>query len=75
MGGVSMKTGKFSYITSKKYFDQWETIKFLRILRQEHKRRKLVVFWDNCPIHKTESVRKELKKLGIREIRNVPYRP
>jgi len=75
MGGVSMKTGKFSYISSNKYFDRWDTIKFLRMIRHQHRRRKLAVFWDNCSIHKTQEIKDEVRRLNIKLIHNVPYKP
>lgn len=75
MGGVSAKDGRFIYQTKQKYFDRFDTIKFLRKLRRQSGWRKLAIFWDNCAIHKAEEVKEELKKLRIKVIHNVPYKP
>ena len=75
MGGVSSTSGRFTYISKPKFFDRFDTIKFLQQLRSENPNHKIAVFWDNCSIHYTKEVKAELRRLKIPTIMNVPYSP
>ena len=75
MGGISCQTGKLVFITKPKFFNQHDTVEFLKQVRASFASEKLVLFWDNCSIHKTKLVSEAMAQLGIEAILNVPYCP
>ena len=75
LGGVSSKTGSFIYIDKPKFFDRYDVIRFLRLVRENTESRNVAVFMDNCGIHTAKEVIEEAQRLRVFIVKNVPYCP
>ena len=77
MGAISAKTGKFIKMYKASYFNQKDTINFVKKILRHHKNRasRVCLFWDNASVHKGEQISDFLWEKNIMKIQNIQYEP
>lgn len=74
-GALNLRTGKV-HIHVCDWQDQEETVKFLRKLRKAYPKKKIIMFWDGAPWHRSKRIRKYLRRTrNLELIRFPPYSP
>ena len=71
MCGMSSKNGKLFKLYKNKYFNQQDTIEFVKLLQAFHKKKDFAIFWDNASIHKGKDISEYLRKNKITSINNI----
>ena len=77
MGAISSRTGKLFVMYKSSYFEQANTIKFIKAIAQYHEGQKVCFFWDNSSVHVGREVSQYLREKSSQlvAVTNVPFEP